>query len=114
MVRWSLASSEDWKPLCGSVYLAEVLMEEQMESTKDLAERAALHGERMLEISVRFWTNDIAVDEGNIVPKHAWTSGVISLVRNKSHDIEPLPPKPFHTLMDLSGVIEQVLIAHGV
>ena len=34
--------------------------------------------------------------------------------RNRSHGIDPGNPKPFHTLMDLSAVIEKVLIEHGV
>src|SRR5215470_3289448 len=84
-----------------------------MESYKDLA-RDALQGERMIEVKVRFWTNDLAKGVGKILPRHAWSSGVVSIERNKSHGIEPLSPKPFHTLMDLSAVIEKVLIAQGI
>jgi hypothetical protein len=85
-----------------------------MEPDKQLAQRVALHGERMIQVTLRFWTNDIAEDDKSILPRNAWTSGVVSVERNKSHGIKPLPPKPFHTLLDLSAVIESVLIAHGI
>lgn len=74
----------------------------------------ARHNEKMIELRIRFWTNDIAETSGEIVPKHAWDSGVVHVQRNASHDIEPLNPKPFHSLMDLTAVVEKVLIAHGV
>jgi hypothetical protein len=67
----------------------------------------------MVEIKVRFWTNGIA-EEGEILPKHAKTSGVVRMERNKSHDIKPLPPKTFNSLLELSAVIEKVLIEHGI
>lgn len=76
--------------------------------------RQARHTEKMIELRIRFWTNDIAETRGEIIPKHAWDAGVVLMERNHSHDIEPSNPKPFHTLMDLSAVIEKVLIQHGV
>lgn len=68
----------------------------------------------MIEIKLRFWTNDIAGKEGEIIPKHAWSSGVVRIERNKSHGISPEAPKPFHSLLDVGAVIEKVLIEHGV
>lgn len=76
--------------------------------------RPARHTEKMIELTVRFWTNDIAKKDGEIIPKHAWDSGVVSLQKNESHGIEPENPKPFHSLMEMNAVIEKVLIAHGV
>jgi hypothetical protein len=80
----------------------------------EVAAQEAKHGERMIEIKVRFWTNDIAEGEGNILPKHAWTSGVVRMERNSSHGIVPDAPMPFHSLMDLSAVMEKVLHRDGV
>jgi hypothetical protein len=80
---------------------------------KDVAATEAQHGQKMVEVKIRFWTNDIA-GEGKILPKHAWASGVVRMEPNKSHDIKPLPPKPFHSLLDLGAVIERALIEHGV
>ena len=74
----------------------------------------AKHGDKMIELTVRFWTNDIADKDGEIVPKNAWTSGVVSLARNESHGIDPESPKPFHSLMELPAVIEKVLIKHEI
>ena len=38
----------------------------------DVETREAAHGKRMLEVRVRFWTNDLAEGKGRIRPKHAW------------------------------------------
>jgi hypothetical protein len=76
--------------------------------------RQAEQGERMIEVKIRFWTNDIASGKGSVRPKHAWASGVVRVERNKTHDINPGSPRPFHSLMDLPAVIEKVLIEHGI
>ena len=74
----------------------------------------ARHGNRMIEVKLRFWTNDLADGPGMIVPKHAWTSGVVRIERNDSHGIVPTNPRPFHSLLDVGAVIERVLIEHGI
>jgi hypothetical protein len=83
-------------------------------SPKRNAEQKAKHGEKMIEIKVRFWTNGIANGDGKVIPKHAWTSGVVRMERNDSHGIVPQSPTPFHSLMDLNAVMERVLQKHGV
>ncbi|MGB8648890.1 MAG: hypothetical protein WCF84_26875 [Anaerolineae bacterium] len=85
-----------------------------MADEQNIEEREAEHGERMIELKVRFWTNDIADGKDAILPKHAWSSGVVRIVKNKAHGIEPQKPQMFYTLMDLPAVIEKVLIAHGI
>ena len=77
-------------------------------------EKEAKYGEKMIEVKVRFWTNDIAKGEGQIKPKHAWTSGVIRMERNESHDVIPMYPRPFNSLMEVPAVIEKVLVEHGI
>ncbi len=74
----------------------------------------APQGERMIEIKLRFWTNNISPTKGEILAKHAWCSGVVRIERNPSHGIKPGSPKPFHSLLDVGSVIEKVLIDHGV
>lgn len=74
----------------------------------------ARQGEKMIEVKLRFWTNDISPDAGKVLPKHAWTSGVVRMERNNSHGINPGNPRPFHSLLDVGAVIEKVLIEHGV
>ena len=74
----------------------------------------AKHGEKMIEIKVRFWTNDLSDVPDTVIPKHAKTSGVVRITGNKSHGIKPSKPEPFHSLLDVGAVIEKVLIKHGV
>jgi hypothetical protein len=70
--------------------------------------------ERMIEIKLRFWTNNIARGKGYIRPKEAWSGGVVRIERNATHGIRPTSPKPFHSLLDVGAVVEKVLIAHGI
>ncbi len=85
-----------------------------MKKQSPVATQLASHGEKMIEVKIRFWTNNIAEGKGKIIPKNAWSSGVVRMEPNKSHDIKPLNPLPFHTLMDLPAIIEKVLINHGI
>jgi hypothetical protein len=74
----------------------------------------ANYRERMIEVKVRFWTNGIAKQKGYIVPKHAWTSGIIRMEDNDSHGIEQGTPRPFNSLMEIPAIIEKVLIEYGI
>ncbi len=84
-----------------------------MPTTKKVGKKAG-HNEKMIELRIRLWTNDIAETKGEIVPKHSWDSGMIYMQRNASHGIEPKNPRPFHSAMGLTAAIEKVLIEHGV
>jgi hypothetical protein len=53
--------------------------ENLMPKAKPKTQRKAQQGERMIEVKIRFWTNDIADGKGNIFPKHAWSSGVVRM-----------------------------------
>lgn len=68
----------------------------------------------MIELRIRFWTDEIAKQPGHVVPKHAWDNGIVVMDSNKDHGISPQNPKPFRSLMDLTSVIEKVLIEHGI
>lgn len=74
----------------------------------------AKHGKKMIEVRLRFWTNGIARQSGKVIPKHAWTGGVVHIQGNESHGIVPGNPRPFHSLLDIGQVIEKVLIEHGI
>ena len=78
------------------------------------ADREAQHGERMIEVKIRFWTDGLASEPGKIQPKHAWASGVVRMDSNRSHGISPKNPVPFNSLLDVGAKIEQVLLDHGV
>lgn len=79
-----------------------------------LASTEAKHGKKMIEVSLRFWTNDIAKPKGKILPKHAWSAGVVRIQGNESHGIVSGNPRPFHSLLDIGAVVEAVLMSHGV
>src|SRR5687768_2493629 len=81
--------------------------------TSSVEEREAVYGTKMIEVKLRFWTDDIAAD-GKILPKHAWTSGVVRMGANTSHGIKARKPKPFNSLLDIGAVVEAVLLAHGI
>ena len=66
----------------------------------------------MIVLELRFWTNNIA-DRG-ILPKHAWSSGMVRLRANPSHGIKSRRTRPFHTLADMPATVERVLIDHGI
>ena len=74
----------------------------------------AKHGKKMIEVKVRFWTNNIAKESGKVLPKHAWASGIVRIQGNESHGIVPGNPRPFHSLLDVGAVVENVLIEHGI
>jgi hypothetical protein len=76
--------------------------------------RDAAYGEKMIEIKVRFWTNNLTRGQGKVRPKHAWTSGVVRIERNDSHDIVPKSPVPFNSMGEIAAKIEKVLIDHGI
>lgn len=85
-----------------------------MPQPKNPVTHAAKHGEKMIEVKIRFWTNKIAPQEGKVLRKHAWAGGVVRMEPNKSHGIVPLKPRVFHSLLDVGAVVEKVLIEHGV
>jgi len=82
--------------------------------TQTLEEREAEYGQKMIEIRVRFWTNDIASAKGKIVPKNAWASGIVRIEKNETHGINPSSAEAFNSMMELTGAIETVLIENGI
>lgn len=74
----------------------------------------AAHGEKMIEVKLRFWTNSIAEGDGEVLPKHAWSGGVVRMETNRSHDIVPQAPIPFHSMLDVGRAIEKCLIDHEI
>ena len=87
---------------------------------QEIEKQEAEHGERMIELKVRFWTNDMTDEEpvergkGKIRPKHAWGSGVVRIKPNKAHGISTGKVVPFNSLMEIPSAIERVLINNGV
>src|SRR5260221_715761 len=84
-----------------------------MAAKESVTSQEAAQAERMIEVKLKFWTANLGV-LGRVVTKHAWTSGVVRIERSETHGIVPGPPRTFQSLLDLGGVIEKVLIEHGV
>lgn len=76
--------------------------------------REARHGNKMIEVKVRFWTNDLAPKANTVIPGHAWTAGVVRLKPNPAHSISPSAPLPFNSLLELPVAIERLLIREGI
>jgi hypothetical protein len=68
----------------------------------------------MIEIRVRFWTDQLVEGKGKIRPKHAWAAGIVNVDRNEPHGLVPGEDVPFESLLDLPAKIERLLIHHGV
>jgi hypothetical protein len=56
----------------------------------------ANRGERTIPITIRLWTDGLA-PKGEVLPRHAYGSGVIRLAPNKTHGIKGTSPVPFTT-----------------
>ena len=79
-----------------------------------MKEMKAKDGERTIVIDLRFFTDGIARGEDKIRPKHAWTSGSVSLRSNSSHGIKGSRSITFNSLMQLTSKIEDLLIEGGI
>ena len=75
--------------------------------------REAKWGSRMIEVKVRFWTEKLAM-KGSVIPKHAWSSGVVRIVANETHGMTYRKSLPFNSLLEIGSTIEKVLIEQGV
>jgi hypothetical protein len=81
---------------------------------KTLIGSQAQRGEKMLEIRIKLWTDRIANAREEIVPKHAWDSGIVYMPGNKSHDIKSSASEKFHTLLGLPRAIESQLLKNHI
>jgi len=73
-------------------------------------------GERMIELRVKFFTNNITSEQGTVDPKTAWASGWIVATANKTHGItnSKVKPKAFHSFAGIQTTMEDVLAEHGI
>lgn len=76
--------------------------------------KKAVHGEKMIEVKVRFFTDHIASGSGMIEPKHAWARGMVRICANQSHGITPGKSVPFNSLAEIPSAIERILIQEKV
>ena len=74
---------------------------------------AAPHGEKMIQLDIRLFTDDIA-GAGKIIPKHAWDTGMVTVQTNPSHGLKKGNPIPFNSLLELPGAIEKLLLKQEI
>ena len=82
-----------------------------VESTRSAEAR---RGEKMIEVRVRFWTNDIAETKGHILPKHCWPAGTVYASKNDSHGIKGSRTMPFNSLDEVQSAIEHAMEDVGI
>jgi hypothetical protein len=84
-----------------------------MKNTK--AVKAKL-GEKCLQIRIYFFTDNIAANKGEIVPKHASDCGGVVMPSNAAHGIEWSDDKGamFNSILDIPAAIMSTLAQHGV
>jgi hypothetical protein len=86
---------------------------DDMKSKKRAAPARASSAEKMLELKIKFWTNQIAC-KGKAAPKPGWAFGVVRIEASGSPHIDVKRPRHFGSFLELPSVIEQVLTEHGV
>lgn len=62
---------------------------------------------------MRFFTNQLASEPGNVWPKHAWDRGRIYTTVNDIHGIE-VEGASFNSLAEISGAVEKLLVKAGI
>jgi hypothetical protein len=78
------------------------------------ARRERAGDNKMISVEVKFWTNNIAEKQGQIMPRVAREAGVIKVLNNNRHGIKSSAPIPFHSLPDLLKKLEDALIKNAI
>jgi hypothetical protein len=78
------------------------------------ASTAAGHGEKMIEVKVRFFTNALSGSKKRVRPRHGWIRGTVKLDTNAAHRIVGSKAIVFNSLMELPYAIEKLLIRDGI
>ena len=81
--------------------------------TTPAAAQEAKHGEKMIEVKLRFGPTTLRNFRARSSPSMRGQPAC-PIERNDSHGIKPGAPLPFHSLLDVGAVIEKVLIEHGI
>ena len=71
-------------------------------------------GEKTIEISIRFFTNNIASKPGQVRPKECWEGGMVYLTPNKIHGIKRTSGAPFQSFYELPLAIAEAFREAGV
>jgi len=83
------------------------------DSPQDGPAIAAPFGEKMIQLEIRLFTDEIASD-GKVIPKHAWDTGMVTVQTNRSHGLRKGDPVPLNSLLELPASIEKLLLKQGI
>ena len=75
----------------------------------EVARMKAPHGEKMIEVRIRFWTNDIAKRKGDIEPRHCWAAGTVHMTRNEAHGLKDDVNVKFNSMAELTAAVEKLM-----
>jgi hypothetical protein len=84
------------------------------ELRKSREEKKVAYGNKLIKIEVRFWTHAIASDKKKLIPKVAWDSGTIHVLKNPGHGIMGSKSIPFNSLSELQPTIERTFKKNGI
>jgi hypothetical protein len=69
---------------------------------------------KTISVTVYFFTDDLAEQDGDVIPGHAWAQGQVAVRANATHTIKSGHEVMFNRMADLPAAIEDALIAAGV
>jgi hypothetical protein len=69
----------------------------------------------MVEVKIRFLTDDVTDGDGMIIPKHVNARGFLTIEPNEAHGITRTGDSiAFNSLLELPARLEKLLIAEGI
>jgi hypothetical protein len=69
----------------------------------------------MLQVEIRFFTNNLPGNNGAILPRQAWAKGVVMIQPNELLGIKPRNrPIPFNSLIEIPSKIEKILARNEI
>lgn len=72
------------------------------------------HGERTIEVTLRFWTDRIADKEGHVIPGFCWEGCFVSVPSQPSHGIKTTAPMMSNHFGELVSTVQAALDEAGV
>jgi hypothetical protein len=77
--------------------------------------KAVPKGERMIEVRLKFFTDELSGRPGYIVPGYCWDHGVVVVSANQAHEVKVGGnPLIFHTLDGIPDAVTRALHRSGV
>jgi hypothetical protein len=83
------------------------------DSAQDGPGVTAPFGEKMIQLEIRLFTDEIA-PKGKVIPKHAWDTGMVTVQTNSTHGLRKGDPVPFNSLLELPVAIEKLFLKQGI